>query len=451
MEAATADSSHAPRGHLSLWDASSIMVGIIIGAGLYEGTPTVANQLGSTSQLILVWALGGALTFVGALCYAELATSHSDHGGDYVYLRAAFGRPLAFLFAWMQFWVVRPGSVGALACVFGNYATQLLPWGEHSLRNYALGSILGLTLINVLGVRVGKTAQNLLTAGKLLGLLAVIGIGFLAQGPTAGAPIQPPGGGGFRLASILILFAYAGWNDMAFVAAEVRAPERNLLRALLLGTATVTGVYLLANLSFVHALGLQGFRDSQAVAADVAGLAFSGADAAVSALICVSTLGAVNGQLFTGARIYAALGSDVRWFAPLARWHAQTRSPIAALLAQGLVTVALILAADLLSGAAADSSFEQLVVFTAPVFWAFLLLVGVALIVLRLRGRTASASFRDPFFPLLPGLFCASCSWMCYSSTAYALQNQHAAALWTLALLHVGVLLAAIDWFQRRS
>ena len=217
--------------------------------------------------------LGGAITLIGAFCYAELATAYPREGGDYVFLTRGLGRRTGFLFAWSEFWIVRPGNIGAMAYVFARYASELLPLRGDSadLLIYALGSVALLTVINVLGVQTGKWTQNVLTTIKVAGLLAVFAVGmwlFAGQTPPP-KPATPTWDGGFRLAMILVLFTYGGWNEMSYVAAEVRDPNRNILRALLLGTMAVTGVYLLVNIAFIGALGFQGVRDSKALASDV--------------------------------------------------------------------------------------------------------------------------------------------------------------------------------------
>ena len=260
--------------------------------------------------LIGVWLLGGLLSLLGALCYAELGTAYPREGGNYVFVSRAFGRRMGFLFAWAQLWVVRPGSIGAMAYVFARYAHHLFPLcsGANEYLGwiaYAVASILVLTLINMLGVREGKWTQNLLTTAKVMGLtaVAVVGLLYAAQG-AATAPVKPVSKDcTFVLAMILVLFAYGGWNEMAYVGAEVRNPHKNIFRAMLLGTVAVAAVYVLVNLAFVSSLGLQGTRDPRAAAAEVLRLGFGAwGDRLICVLISVSALAAVNGQIFTGAR-----------------------------------------------------------------------------------------------------------------------------------------------------
>jgi amino acid transporter len=430
-----------PKRRLSLFDSTSLIVGIIIGVGIYETSPLVASCVPSVGWLAAVWAAGGLVSLVGALAYAELATAWPEEGGDYVYLTRAFGRRAGFLFAWAQFWVVRPGSIGAMAYVFARYANRLWPLGDGAaaLITYAGGSILVLTAINLLGVRSGKTTQNLLTVLKVLGLGAIVAVG-MAFGQGGGAPAAGDGGGGgdLRLAFILILYTYGGWNEMAYVAAEVRRPRRNILRALVAGTVAVTAIYVLVNLAFVQGLGLEGVRTSKAAAADVLALGLGEwAARAMCVLVCVSALGAVNGQIFTGARIYYAMGRDHRLYAPLGRWNARLGTPAWSLLAQAAVTLALVAGFGF-----TRSGFESLVKFTTPVFWFFFLLVGVSLFVLRRREPARPRPYRVPGYPWVPALFCASSLFMLYASLSYAIENRTYEALWAVGLMAAGVALS---------
>jgi len=444
----------APLRQLSLFDSTSIIIGIIIGSGLYETTPLVARNVPSTAWLLAFWAAGGAFALIGSLCFAELATAYPADGGDYVYLKRGFGLPMGFLFAWAQLWVIRPGSIGAMAYVFAHYASELQPLGDHSFAMYAAGSVVVLTLVNVLGVRQGKWTQNVLTAAKVLGLLSVFAIGLLftaaaadttasglaATAAKASAATSAEHDPSLFLAMIFIVFTYGGWNDMAYVAAEVRDPSRNILRALVCGTAAVMGIYLLANIAFVHALGFQGVGKSQAVAADVAQLALGDSGSKlISLLICVSTLGAINGMIFTGARIYYAMGQDYRFFALVGRWSPRFGTPAWSLVIQAATTLAVVLGFGSLAG---QDGFQRLVNFTQPVFWSFLLASGVSLFALRRREPNHPRPYRVPLYPLIPLLFCAGCALIVYASLDFSIRNRSWEALWSIGLMAVGVALA---------
>ncbi len=459
------ESRGVPRRELTLVDSTSIIVGIIIGSGIYLTAPTVASQTPSWPWLIGVWTFGGFLSLAGALCYAELGNSYPREGGDYVYLNRAYGRAVGFLFAWSQLWIVRPGSIGAMAFAFAVYANRIWPQatGENAayvLVAYAAASVVALSGINILGVREGKWTQNVLTAAKVVGLLAFMAVGFLYSSTDVSATAAATNSadsaavdawsfltsGQFGFAMILVLFTYGGWNEMAFVCAEVKEPRKNILRALLLGTAAVTVIYVLANMAFYHALGLQGMR-SMTAATDVLELAVgSWAGHALSFLICVSALGAINGQIFTGSRIYYAMGADHRLYSWLGRWDDRRGTPVRSLVVQTIITLGLIVWFGLKS-----NGFTKMVNFTAPAFWFFLLLVGASVFVLRIREPYQERPYRTLGYPVTPIVFCLSCGFMVYSSVTYALNNQSKDAIWSIALLALGVLFCVPAMFDKKE
>jgi amino acid transporter len=441
----------APQRQLTLFDTTNIIVGIIIGSSIFEMTPMIAQGVPGPAWLIGIWVLGGVLSLIGALCYAELAAAYPASGGDYVYLTHAFGRWLGFLFAWAQLWIVRPGAIGALAYVFARYANQICPIGKGAaaLMAYAVASIVVLTIVNVLGVQEGKRLQNVLTLAKLLGLGGVFSVGILFSGRQAQAVFPPQSGVGlsdFYLPMIAIFFAFGGWNEMAYVAAEVRHPEKNILRSLVLGTLVCTAIYVLVTVAFLHALGFQGTRDAEAVAADVLAIPLDDwGRRLISILICISALGAINGMVFTGVRIYYAMGKDHHLFAFLGQWSPRLGTPVNSLIVQALITLLLVVA----FGQSA-MGFQELVIFTTPVYWIFFLLVGVSLFVLRWRQPKVPRPYRVPLYPITPILFCSSSAFMVYASVSYALKNHSTAALWSIVLLVVGLALGGLESLLKR-
>jgi amino acid transporter len=436
----TAADRSGPKRQLSLIDSTAIVVGMVIGAGIYETAPVIAASVGAPSALVGVWLLGGVLSLIGAACYAELATRFPVEGGDYVFLNEAWGESTGFMFAWTAFWVTQPANTGALAYIFARYADQVLPLGEGpaGIFRYAAGAVLALTAVNVLGVPSGKWTQNLLTGLKVAGLVAVIGAGLLAVGPLPAATAAPAAVSepSFALAMILVLFTYGGWRVIAYVAAEVERPEVNILRALMLGTAAVTVIYVLITLAFLRVLGMDGMAQSQAVAADtLSALGGECGATAVSVLIAVTCLGTINAMLFTGPRIYYALGrrqSAYRWFG---LWHSRLDAPVRALLVQGGLTLAMVV---LLAGH--PDSFERLVVLSAPVHWFFFMLSGIALFRLRRRGAGAPGAFPVPFYPATPIIFCLTSAFMLYASVTYAWSQRQPEGLWVVAVIVAGLL-----------
>jgi amino acid transporter len=340
------------KGTLGLWDAVSIIVGIVVGAGIYQTAPFILFASGSGQVAMTAWAIGGLVSFVGALCYAELATTYPRDGGDIVYLSRAFGRWVGFLFGWVQLTVILTGSIGAMAFVFANYSIRLLKdgfgveMGFYSAFALAGGAILLLTVLNVLGVVFGKVVQNVLTLAKVLGLTAIVVAGFMA--PTKDAFVQhsepftafPPMIG---VALVLILYTYGGWNDAAFVAAEVRNGKKNITRSLLIGIALITALYLLVNYAYISSQGYSKAAGSSQIAADVLQSGFGkGGVVLMCVLVMISALGAVNGLIFTGARVYATIGKDysvLRW---MAGWARDRATPVPALVTQGVLALGLV-------------------------------------------------------------------------------------------------------------
>jgi amino acid transporter len=404
-----------PARSLGFFDVVALVVGIVVGAGIFRAPSAVASNVPSAGWAIAAWAAGGAVTLAGAMCYAELATAYPSAGGEYHFLRRALGRELAFLFAWARLTVIPTGSVALLAFVFGDYATEVLPLGERSSAVWALLAVAALTAVNVAGLRLGKWTQNVLTIAVVAGLGILTAAG-LAVTPRPAAP--PPGasGGAWGLAMVFVLLTYGGWNEAAYVSAEVRGGRRAIAAALLASVAVVTALYVGVNVAYLQALGLEGVRRSDAVAAEVLRGALGGTGATVLCLVvCAAALTSVNATLLMGSRTAYAFGRDHRLFAPLGRWSARASTPVNAVLAQGAVSLGLVV-----FGAATRRGFEAMVQYTAPVFWLFFLLTGASLFVLRARDRHVPRPFRVPAYPLTPLLFCSACGWLLYSSVAYS-------------------------------
>jgi len=455
------------RPQLGLWDTVSIIIGIVIGAGIYETVPLVFKNVPNGWSAVGVWVVGGLLSLIGALCYAELASAYPRSGGDYVYLTRAFGPWMGFLFGWAQLVVIRTGNIGMMGYVFGDYAVKLFgipkEWQREGSLACALGAVTLLSVLNLLGVTFGKRTQNLLTLAKVLGLGGILVAGFLAPEPgvsalTANAPVQVSIG----LAMVFVLYTFGGWNDAALVAAEQRNRRRNITLSLILGTCAITLIYVMVNAAYLFGLGFEGVRTSDAVAADVL-KHFQGDNASriMSLLVMISALGAINGMVFTGSRVYAALGNEYRLFAFLGRWNPRLGSPFWSIVTQCLLTVGLILAVGSTFGREqinvglskvgmekvqweGHGGFDTLLKCTAPSFWLFFLLTGLSLFVLRERDPDIERPFKVPFYPLLPLIFCDTCAYMLYSATAYAKEL----VLPVLVLLHIGVV---VYWFSRRE
>ena len=405
-----------PRPSLSILDAISITLGIVIGAGIYESPALVASNAGSAGELLLVWLAGGVLSLVGGLCFAELATTYPHAGGNYEYLRRAFGSGTAFLFVWARMTVIQTGSMTLLGFVFGDYASQVFSLGRFSSSNYALAVIVLFTAINLAGVRLGKNTQNLLTAATVLGMsLLIVGGLFVSPAASAAVTSASAGKGSLGLMLIFVLLAYGGWNEAAFISAEVKG-RKGIAVALLASIGAVTAIYILANAAMLHGLGLAGMAGSKAVAADLmrAALGENGARL-LSLLVVVSVLGSLNVTIMTGARAMYALGEDFSTLRFLGGWGRRVNTPVNALLGQGVIAVLLVG-----FGTIQRAGFRTMVEYTAPVFWFFFLLTAVSLMVLRRREPEIARPFRVPLYPVVPLVFCAVAGYLVYASLAYA-------------------------------
>ncbi len=423
-----------PKKELSLFDSTCIIVGIIIGVGIYETAPIVAASMGSWTRTLIVWLIGGVLSMAGALCYAELATAYPQEGGDYVYQNRAYGSWAGYLFGWSQLVIIRPADIALMSFVFARYAQTFFPAFENSRLFYTAGAVVVLTIINVLGVREGKWTQNMLTVVKALGLLGIIIAGLASPGRVVlQERPQAFSFGGLELALILVLFTYGGWNEMAYVAAEVKRPQRNILRALVMGTTAVTALYLFVNGAFLYALGFIKMSASQAVAVDTVAKVFPDSAAkAMSIVISISALGAVNGLIFTGARISYALGAEHVSFQILGRWNPHLGTPVYALVFQSCLSLAIVFLAG---------SFIDTILYTAPAVWLFFLATGLSVFRLRHKEPHTPRPYKITGHPVTTCVFCASCFFMLYSSISYALANKPVGLLILVIVLLAGVLL----------
>ena len=428
-----------PKPTLTLFDAVAIIVGIVIGAGIFRAPSIVAGSVSTETIFIALWVAGGIISLVGALCYAELGSAYPNAGGEYHFLSRAYGGRLAFLFAWARMTVVQTGAIAAIAFVFGDYATQVLPLGDKSSVIYALIAVVAITALNVAGTRESKVVQNVLTAALAVAMAAVIIAGFFggAQAPAATAPAASSGPPFSQLALIFILLTYGGWNEAAYITAEVRDGRRNIVRALVIGILVVTVLYVALNLAYVNVMGLQGMKESKALASDMMKLTFGEAGAVVLSLIVIAAaLSTLNATVFTGARTNYAVGRDYAIFSALGRWKEGTNAPVNALLLQGVISVVLVLLASL-----TPDGFETMVAYTAPAFWLFFMLTGISLFILRRQAPAEPNPFRVPLYPLTPILFILMCAFMLWSSTSYALSKNPGSIG---AQLGIGVLLLGI-------
>ena len=403
-----------PRRTIGDLDVFALTVGIVVGAGIFRTPALVAGFAPDAATMIAAWVAGGLLSIAGALCYAELAATWPHMGGDYHFLGRAYGERLAFLYAWARLTVIQTGSLALLAFIVGDYLQVIAPLGAAGPAVWAGIAVVAVSAVNWLGIRWGTAAQRWLTLVEVGGLVAIIVAGFIVA-PAGHVPAPVSEGGAIGLMMVFVLLAYGGWSEAVYISAEMKAPPRRIAPIMAAALALVTALYVLVNLAALHSLGFTGIAASDAVAAEVMRRALGdGGAAAISAAVAVAALTSANATAITGGRTAAALGrrfSTLRW---LGRWDMRRDTPGNALIAQGAVALALVVA-----GAFARDGFRLAVEYTAPVFWFFLLLVGVALFVLRRRFPEVERPFRVPFYPVLPAVFCATSAYLLWSSLAY--------------------------------
>ncbi len=429
---------------LSTFDATMITVGIVIGAGIFETPALVAGIAGSSGLMITAWVLGGVLSFIGALTYAELATAWPSPGGDYTFLTRAFGRNVSFLFAWARTMVIVTGSIALIGFILGDYLTRLYSLGPWSSAIYAAIAVILLTSINLAGLRESARMQNVLTILEIGGVLAVAIAGFTlgASPATAPAAAEPAAtGGAFGLALVFVLLTYGGWNDAAYVSAEVRGGARAVIRTLLVSISIITCVYLLFVFGITQALGFDGLMKSEAVGVDVVEkLAGSAAGQLIGVIVAIAALTSMNSTMIVGARLNYSLAQDWPVLGFMGRWHGERSTPVTGFLVQAGITLALIF-----FGALEHDGFAALVEFTAPVFWFFFMLSGIALFVLRRKEAGTVRPFRVPLYPVVPFVFVCTCAYLFYSSIRHA-QSENASYIALAVMASGAVVWAVIRW-----
>jgi len=430
-----------PKRVLGPADAIALIVGIVIGAGIFRTPSLVADSVNSGGMMLLVWLFGGIVSLIGALCYAELTTTFPNTGGDYHFLMRAFGKKTAFLFAWARMSVIQTGSIALLSFIFGDYVSQIYSIGEYSSVIYAGIIVFLLTVINILGVHMGSGAQKVLTTLEVLGILIIIIVGlFFVPGAAdvsfSFTPISEVENS-LGLAMVFVLLTFGGWNEAAYISAEMRTGRKKMAGALIISILIITAVYLLVNIAFLRGLGVEGMAGSQAVAGDLMDSAFGPMGVTlISIIVAVAAMTSANATIFTGARSNYALGRDFSAFSFLGKWKTEKSGPVNAFIVQGIIALVLVS-----FGLFSRSGFETMIDYTAPVFWFFLLMVGISLFVLRKKEPHKKRPFRVPLYPVLPLLFCLSSAYLLYSSVVYTGWG----ALIGIAVLLVGVVILIVN------
>ncbi len=447
------DLSAAPRRHVSSGYVAMVAVGMVVGAGIFKSPSLVAGAAGDPFYLFAAWALAGLITLIGALCYAELATAFPHPGGDYHFLRLAFGRKCAFLFAWARFTVINSGSIALLGYVLGDYLNVAAPLGRLGAPLYALAAVAVLTAFNLRGAGRGHDATDYgLTGLEVVGLLAMVAAAgaLIMQGAPAAESFSfanvtaPPASFGYAL--VYALLAFGGWSEMSTLSAEVRDSRRGMVHALLLATGLITLLYLAVNWAFWYGLGVDGLAASAAPAAALIAKAFGPWAGLIGALaISFAVITSINATIMVGARTTFACARDWPALRGIGRWDDKRQIPAAAIWVQGLVSLALVVFGAFYRG------FATLVDYTAPVYWLFLAMSGAALMVLREREPNVERPFRAPLYPVLPIVFVLSSLAMLGSALSYVTAANGAGAVVSLAVLASGAAALALVAARAKS
>ena len=426
---------------LGLWSAVAVVVGSTIGSGIFRSPAGIANRLPGPLPMLAVWVAGGLFALCGALTLAEIASALPETGGIYVFLREAWGRLAAFLFGWAQLVVIRAASLGAIAITFAEYAFRVSgvdPQAkEHvmQVRWLAAGAIVLTGTFNIVGVRWSALVSNLTTLAKYGGLLFIVLLALAIGWPSTGGHFTPAAPAGsftvpaFGLALVATLWAFDGWADLSYTAGEVKDPQRNLPRALLIGTGAVVAIYLAANVGYLAVLPIEQLRTSKLVAADVAHLLIgAGGVVFVATTVMISTFGTLNNSLLTAPRIVFAAADDgllPRW---IAKVHPQFNTPWVAVALCVALGVAFVLA----------RTFEQLTDFYVIAFLPFYGLCVAA--IFRLRGRANyQPSFKVPFYPVVPIIFLASVVALLLNAVLDASARTYTVAIFAALLVGIPV------------
>jgi APA family basic amino acid/polyamine antiporter len=421
------------RRSLTLFDMTMIAIGGTIGSGIFLTPSLIAHALPSPWLIMAVWVVGGLMAMAGALTFAELAALMPRAGGEYVYLTEAYGGLVGFLFGWAYFLVCNAGGLGALSVAFATYFGYFVPLGPAGTKLVAISGLLLLTTINVLGVKAGAIFSDVFTVLKIAGIAALVAVGFsLGSAHTTSFAFslgEVPGGLGAGLATAMVgvLWSTGGWQHATYASAEVKDPRRTLPRAMIIGTAAVTMIYLLVNVAYMFLLSPQEIAASPRLAADAVSRVLGPAGgSAISLAIFISTFGVVGIYTLTAPRIYYAMANAGLFFKRVADVHPRFHTPAFAIIAQSLWAVVLILF---------WGTFENLISYVVFTDWIFFGLAAASVFVFRRRAPDAERVARVPFYPVTPLFFVVMSAWF----VAVTLVQRPAQAWAGLAFLALGV------------
>jgi APA family basic amino acid/polyamine antiporter len=436
------------RRHLGATQATILGLGMIMTTDTLKTAPTVAVNVGDW-HFYGMWVLGGLLSMIGAMCYVEMATAFPDPGGDYNFLRRAYGPQVGLLFAWSRFSIMHTGWIALMAFMFADYAGALLPLGHFGRVLFALGTVGALVGLNLLHVRLGFIAQagliGLVALGFASVVIATLKLALIGHLPSAVVAVtaQAPSLGKFSVALIYIFLAYGGWSDAATLSAEVKSDRHGMLIAIIGSIAILMTIYLALNGAMMIGLGQVGLAHSIAPAADLLGRAFGGAGKGLIVVVVgISAVASINSTLIVGARTTYAAARDVPRLAVFGRWDDTRGVPARAVLVEGGFAMVLVV-----FGGFAANGFNAMVDYMTPVYWLFMALSMGALMILRRRYPDAARPVRTPLYPLFPIVFLVIALYM----FAAALIDLGAGALFGAGVMALGVFVLALLQVRRRS
>lgn len=423
---------------LGFWDSVAINVGVIIGVGIFRTPGSIAQHLDSSALILLAWFLGALIALVGGLCYAELASVLPHTGGTYVYLREAYGQPMGFIFGWVEFSIMRAGSMAGVAYIFTNYLQNFIPWAAGHEKIMAMAAIWIFTLINIFGLHLGTAVQNTLTVLKVASILIMAAVIFMVKGiafPTAESfhaghaswlAIGP--------ALIPVLWTYGGWHQSTFMAGEFKDTKRDLPFSIMTGIAIVAGIYILINAAYLQVFSPSQMAGTKTIASDIFSQFYGQTGKLlVTVAVLISAGGALNSTVLTGARIPFAVAGDYPRLGWAAHINPHFQTPMRSLMLNAFWSSVLV----------CWGNFEQLLFFFAFASWLFFALAGYSVFILRKRSLSEESTYAMFGYPWVPLLFILASVAMC----VITIQSAPRESLFGAFLLLSGI---PVYWFFKK-
>lgn len=391
---------------LGRWDSMAIIVGIVIGVGIFRVPAEVAKCLTSPHLIILVWLIGGLICLLGALCYAELSSSFPETGGNYVYLRESYGPLAGFLFGWTELLVIRTGSIAAVSYVFGEYSQSFLCTGGETIKLLAISIVVALSFVNIVGLHHGRVVQNISTIGKLLALILIIMLVFISKQGNINnfysntilenTGILPL----FGLALIPVLWTYGGWHENTFVTGETKDAKRSVPFALISGILIITSIYIAMNLGYIYLIPVKEQVNSNLIASDIMQILYGqNGRKLLQLLVILSCIGCINAMIITGSRVTYALAKDNPIFGYIGNIHGKYATPSRAIIINAMWSIVLIM----------WGNFNRLLFFTGAAVWLFFSLVVGGLFILRYKFPRIERPYKVVGYPIIPAVFILIC------------------------------------------